>query len=48
LFQHSTEESLETQMELEAQAIARSSATDDFRRAVRDFVVKQRPRFDGR
>jgi 2-(1,2-epoxy-1,2-dihydrophenyl)acetyl-CoA isomerase len=48
LFQHATWESLETQMELEAQAIARSGRTEDFRAGVTAFASKQRPAFKGR
>ncbi len=48
LFHQSTQESLETQMELEAQAIAQSSATEDFRNGVAAFVQKKPARFVGR
>ncbi len=48
LFQQSTQESLETQMELEAQAIARSGATEDFRNGVAGFAQKKPVRFAGR
>jgi 2-(1,2-epoxy-1,2-dihydrophenyl)acetyl-CoA isomerase len=48
LFHRSTTESFETQMELEAQAIAASGRTQDFRNAVAAFVNKQKPRFEGR
>jgi 2-(1,2-epoxy-1,2-dihydrophenyl)acetyl-CoA isomerase len=48
LFHQSTQESLETQMELEAQAIAQSGATEDFRDAVAAFVAKKPARFAGR
>ena len=48
LFHQSTQESLETQMELEAQAIAQTSATDDFRNGVAAFVQKKPARFVGR
>jgi 2-(1,2-epoxy-1,2-dihydrophenyl)acetyl-CoA isomerase len=48
LFHQSTQESLETQMELEAQAIAQSSATEDFRNGVAAFVQKKPARFAGR
>jgi len=41
LFHQSTWESLETQMELEAQAIAASGRTDDFRAGVTAFANKQ-------
>jgi 2-(1,2-epoxy-1,2-dihydrophenyl)acetyl-CoA isomerase len=48
LFHQSTSESLETQMELEAQAIARSGHTEDFREGVTAFVAKKTPTFRGR
>ncbi len=48
LFQHSTWESLETQMELEAQAIAACGHTEDFRAGVTAFANKQTPTFQGR
>jgi len=48
LFHQSTWESLETQMELEAQAIAASGHTQDFAAGVTAFVNKQRPIFKGR
>jgi 2-(1,2-epoxy-1,2-dihydrophenyl)acetyl-CoA isomerase len=49
LFHQSTWESLETQMELEAQAIAASGRTDDFRAGVTAFASKQpAPAFRGR
>ncbi|HXG03382.1 MAG TPA: enoyl-CoA hydratase-related protein [Candidatus Binatia bacterium] len=48
LFHHSTWESLETQMELEAQAIAESGRTEDFRHGVTAFAGKQTPTFRGR
>ena len=49
LFQHSTWESLETQMELEAQAIAASGHTEDFRAGVTAFADKKpAPTFRGR
>jgi 2-(1,2-epoxy-1,2-dihydrophenyl)acetyl-CoA isomerase len=44
----STQESLETQMELEAQAIAASSASADFRNGVAAFVAKRPVKFAGR
>ena len=47
LFHQSTWESLETQMELEAQAIAASGHTDDFRAGVTAFAQKQTPTFRG-
>jgi 2-(1,2-epoxy-1,2-dihydrophenyl)acetyl-CoA isomerase len=48
LFHQSTHESLETQMELEAQAIAQSGRTEDFRAGVTAFARKQAARFQGR
>jgi 2-(1,2-epoxy-1,2-dihydrophenyl)acetyl-CoA isomerase len=48
LFHQSTHESLETQMELEAQAIAASGHTEDFRMAVAAFAKKQAATFHGR
>ena len=49
LFHQSTWESLETQMELEAQAIAASGRTEDFRAGVTAFANKQpAPAFRGR
>ena len=48
LFHQSTQESLETQMELEAQAIADSSRTEDFRAGVNAFARKQSVTFQGR
>ena len=48
LFHQSTQESLETQMEFEAQAIAQSSATEDFRNGVAAFAQKKPARFVGR
>jgi 2-(1,2-epoxy-1,2-dihydrophenyl)acetyl-CoA isomerase len=48
LFHQSTWESLETQMELEAQAIAASGHTEDFRNGVVAFARKQSPTFKGR
>jgi len=48
LFQQSTQESLETQMELEAQAIAACGHTEDFRNAVTAFARKQPASFRGR
>ncbi len=48
LFHQSTHESLETQMELEAQAIAASGHTEDFREGVTAFVTKRTPSFRGR
>ena len=48
LFHQSTWESLETQMELEAQAIAASGHTADFRAGVSAFAAKTAPTFRGR
>ena len=48
LFHQSTQESLETQMELEAQAIAASGHTEDFRNGVLAFARKQPVTFTGR
>jgi len=48
LFHQSTWESLETQMELEAQAIAASGHTQDFAAGVTAFATKQTPTFKGR
>jgi 2-(1,2-epoxy-1,2-dihydrophenyl)acetyl-CoA isomerase len=48
LFHHATWESLETQMELETQAIAGSSRTEDFREGVTAFTNKKTPTFRGR
>jgi 2-(1,2-epoxy-1,2-dihydrophenyl)acetyl-CoA isomerase len=48
LLHQSSQESLETQMELEAQAIAQSGATEDFRAGVAAFAAKQAVKFVGR
>ena len=48
LFQQSTQESLETQMELEAQGIAACGHTEDFKSAVAAFTKKQPVTFHGR
>src|SRR5262245_12266315 len=48
LFHQSTWESLETQMELESQAIAASGHTEDFRNGVTAFAQKKTPTFLGR
>jgi 2-(1,2-epoxy-1,2-dihydrophenyl)acetyl-CoA isomerase len=48
LFHQSTWESLETQMELEAQAIAASGHTQDFAAGVTAFANKRAPTFRGR
>jgi 2-(1,2-epoxy-1,2-dihydrophenyl)acetyl-CoA isomerase len=48
LFHQSTQESLESQMELEAQAIAACSRTEDFRNGVAAFAGKRPVVFNGR
>jgi 2-(1,2-epoxy-1,2-dihydrophenyl)acetyl-CoA isomerase len=48
LLHQSTWESLETQMELEAQAIAASGRTRDFAAGVTAFANKETPTFEGR
>ena len=48
LLHQSTWESLETQMELEAQAIAAAGHTEDFRAGVTAFAQKATPTFRGR
>jgi len=48
LLHQSTWESLETQMELEAQAIAASGHTEDFQAGVKAFAAKQPVSFRGR
>jgi len=48
LFHQSTHESLETQMELEAQGIAASGHTEDFKNGVTAFARKQPVSFIGR
>ena len=48
LFHQSTWESLETQMELEAQAIALAGHTADFAAGVTAFTAKKQPTFKGR
>ncbi|HEV8672591.1 MAG TPA: enoyl-CoA hydratase-related protein [Methylomirabilota bacterium] len=48
LFHTATTESLETQMELESQAIAASGHTEDFAEGVQAFVAKRPPAFKGR
>jgi 2-(1,2-epoxy-1,2-dihydrophenyl)acetyl-CoA isomerase len=48
LFHQSTWESLETQMELEAQSIATSGRTEDFQAGVTAFANKKAPTFRGR
>ncbi len=47
LFHQSSQESLETQMELEAQSIAACGHTEDFRNGVRAFAKKQTVTFKG-
>lgn len=47
LFHQSTWESLETQMELETQAIANSGRTADFKQGVTAFASKKTPTFRG-
>jgi 2-(1,2-epoxy-1,2-dihydrophenyl)acetyl-CoA isomerase len=48
LLHGSTTETLETQMELESQAIAASGHTEDFAEGVRAFAAKRPPVFRGR
>jgi 2-(1,2-epoxy-1,2-dihydrophenyl)acetyl-CoA isomerase len=48
LFHQSTQESLETQMELESQAIAASGHTEDFKNGVAAFGRKETAVFHGR
>ena len=48
LLNGSFENGLETQMELEARAIADMSATDDGREGVAAFIGKRKPQFTGR
>jgi 2-(1,2-epoxy-1,2-dihydrophenyl)acetyl-CoA isomerase len=48
LLHQSTWESLETQMELEAQGVATCGHTEDFRSGVTAFAQKTTPRFRGR
>ena len=48
LCHQSTQESLESQMELESQAIAALGHSEDFRTGVEAFVAKRRPAFHGR
>ena len=47
LLHHSSSESLETQMELEAQAIAERSRGADAREGIDAFIAKRAPRFGG-
>lgn len=48
LFLQSTQESLETQMELEAQAMASAGRTEDYQNGVTAFVQKKTSTFKGR
>ncbi len=47
LLHHSFAESLETQMELEAQAIAGAARTRDAREGIAAFIAKRKPTFSG-
>ena len=47
LLHHSFSESLETQMELEAQAIADAARTRDAREGIAAFIAKRKPDFSG-
>ena len=47
LLHHSSSESLETQMELEAQAIAERARTRDAREGIAAFIAKRPARFGG-
>ena len=47
LIHHSFAESLETQMELEAQAIADQARTQDAREGIAAFIAKRKPEFTG-
>ena len=47
LLHHSFSESLETQMEIEAQAIADSARTRDAREGIAAFIAKRKPTFSG-
>ncbi len=47
LMHHSFSESLETQMELEAQAIADAARTRDAREGIAAFIAKRKPSFTG-
>jgi len=47
LLHHSFAESLETQMELEAQAIADQARTHDAREGIAAFIAKRKPAFSG-
>ena len=44
----STTESLETQMELEARAIAEASGSADGQEGIAAFLAKRKPNFEGR
>jgi 2-(1,2-epoxy-1,2-dihydrophenyl)acetyl-CoA isomerase len=48
LLHHSFSESLETQMELEAQAIADQARCHDGREGIAAFVAKRAPQFKGK
>lgn len=48
LFLSAQESSLETQLELEAQALARVASTDDAREGLTAFAAKRKPAFKGR
>jgi 2-(1,2-epoxy-1,2-dihydrophenyl)acetyl-CoA isomerase len=48
LLHHSFGESLETQMELEAQAIAEQARGRDAREGIAAFIAKRAPKFEGR
>ena len=48
LLELSAANSLESQLEAEAQAFARCAATEDMREGVRAFVAKRKPQFKGR
>lgn len=48
LYRRALSQPLETQLEEERQAIARSGATRDFREGIRAFLEKRPPRFEGR
>ena len=48
LFHHSLNQSLETQLELEARGIVGAARTQDFREGIRAFVEKRKVTFQGR
>jgi 2-(1,2-epoxy-1,2-dihydrophenyl)acetyl-CoA isomerase len=48
LYNRALSQPLETQLEEERQAIARSATTRDFREGIRAFLEKRPPRFEGR